>query len=120
MFTIKYEPQFKKDYKKFKHQYPELVKDFRNTLNQLIRNGKVVQYSQTDDSKRALCSQLKVGDVLQCGNKHSVIITALNDKTEKTIRYCGQTYSSHKTLDQFFKYAEENTPGQKLYRITYK
>ncbi len=41
MFTIKYEPQFKKDYKKFKHQHPELVKDFRNTLNQLIRNGKV-------------------------------------------------------------------------------
>ena len=94
------------------------VKEFREY--QGIRNGIVVQYSQTDDSKRALCSQLKVGDVLQCGNKHSVIITALNDKTEKTIRYCGQTYSSHKTLDQFFKYAEENTPGQKLYRITYK
>lgn len=41
MFTIKYEPQFKKDYKKFKQEHPELIKDFRNTLNQLITTGKV-------------------------------------------------------------------------------
>lgn len=41
MFTIRYEPQFKKDYKKFKHQHPELIKDFRNTLNQLMNTGKV-------------------------------------------------------------------------------
>lgn len=41
MFKIKYEPQFKKDYKRFRHKHPELVKDFRNTLNQLITTGKV-------------------------------------------------------------------------------
>lgn len=25
MFVIKYKPQFKKDYKKFKHEHPELL-----------------------------------------------------------------------------------------------
>lgn len=93
------------------------VKEFREY--QSLR-GTVVQYSQTADSKRALCSQLKVGDVLQCGNKHSVIITALNDRTENTIRWCGQSNSSHKTLKEFFDYAKMETPGQKIYRITYK
>ena len=43
MFIIKYEPQFKKDYKKFKYEHPELIKDFRNTVNQLIKTGKVEQ-----------------------------------------------------------------------------
>lgn len=41
MFAIKYEPQFKKDYKKFKHEHPELIRDFKNTVKQLIKNGKV-------------------------------------------------------------------------------
>lgn len=43
MFIIKYEPQFKKDYKRFKHEHPELIKDFENTVNQLIKTGKVGQ-----------------------------------------------------------------------------
>ena len=41
MYTIKYEPQFKKDYKKFKKEHPELIKDFKNTVIQLTQKGKV-------------------------------------------------------------------------------
>lgn len=41
MFKIKYEPQFKKDYKKFKKKHPELIKDFRETVDQLFQTGKV-------------------------------------------------------------------------------
>lgn len=94
------------------------VKEFREY--QGISNGKVIQYSQTPDSIRALCSQLKVGDVLQCGDKHSVIITNIYGRTKENILYCGQTNSSHKALTDFFDYAEKKTPGQKIYRITYK
>jgi len=41
MYAVKYEPQFKKDYKKFKKDHPELIKDFKNTVNQLVNKGKV-------------------------------------------------------------------------------
>ncbi len=95
-----------------------VVEAFRNYHKK--NKGTVIQYSQTADSLRALCNQLKVGDVLQNGNKHSIIITALNDKTEKTIRFCGQTNESHKKLEEFFAYAAETTPGQKINRITFK
>lgn len=40
MYTIKYEPQFKKDYKKFKKEHPELIKDFKNTVIQLTQKEK--------------------------------------------------------------------------------
>ena len=40
-YIIKYEPQFKRDYKVFKHEHSELIKEFKNTVNQLIETGKV-------------------------------------------------------------------------------
>lgn len=41
MYKLKPEPQFTKDYLRFKRQHPELVRDLMDVLEQLHQNGVV-------------------------------------------------------------------------------
>lgn len=44
MYKISYEPQFQKDYKRFKQSHPELVNDFRATVSQFIHLGAIDEH----------------------------------------------------------------------------
>lgn len=46
MYELRYEPKFKADYKRFAHEHPELVGEFRELVRELATDGKLSQAYQ--------------------------------------------------------------------------
>lgn len=70
-----------------------VVGDFRGYMGGK-RKADVFTYGQTDADWKALRKRVWIGDVVQCGNHHSIVIEYVNDKSFTEFRrWCKAHYS---------------------------
>lgn len=64
--------------------------------------------------------EVKRGDILQAGTKHSIIVSEVGYRNESTILYCGHSESRYnRDLYHFFRFANEHNCNV-IYRISFK
>lgn len=95
-----------------------VVKEFR--IYQNHHRGTAYEYNNTASGRQALINKLNIGDIVQVGDEHSVIITAIEDFTAGDVKYCGQSSSRcNEPLSTLFRFADQKECS-KLYLIKLK
>lgn len=115
----------KKKYSKYEFRnYYLLTKSWSNVQEFRVyhnyHEGTAYAYENSIIGKQQLLKDVKVGDVVQAGNKHSVIISQKSDNTSNGVKYCGQSSSRLNTsISVLFKFAD-NKNCKNFYRISFK
>jgi hypothetical protein len=94
------------------------VQEFRIYHNH--HEGTAYSYKNNASGRQQLLRDVKVGDVVQVGDKHSVIISQKFNSTINGVKYCGQSGSRLNTnIDVLFKFADDKNCNT-FYRIVFK
>lgn len=96
------------------------VEEFRRY--QSLHKGTTYKYNVNNkDDMEMLFQSLKVGDVVQVGDEHSVIITSVGkNRNEYDILYTGQsTNRKNRAIHYLINFAKENNCND-IYRIKFK
>ena len=94
------------------------VQEFRIYHNH--HEGTAYSYKNNASGRQQLLRDVKVGDVVQVGDKHSVIISQKFNSTINGVKYCGQSSSRLNTnIDVLFKFADDKNCNT-FYRIVFK
>lgn len=94
------------------------VKELR--LYHGYHEGTVYSYANNSAGRNKLMKEVKRGDILQAGTKHSIIVSEVGNRTLSTILYYGQSTSRHnEPLSTFVNFANNNSCNV-IYRISFK
>jgi hypothetical protein len=94
------------------------VEEFRTYQNH--HEGTAYQYKNDDAGRSKLLNDVKVGDVIQAGDKHSVIVSQIDSRTKNGVKYCAHSDSRlNREIKYLFDFANENN-CQYLYLIKFK
>lgn len=96
------------------------VGDFRDYMG-AKRRADVFTYRQTDADWEALRKRVWIGDVVQCGNHHSIVIEYVNKRTDKGIKYAGHSNNvNNKAFFEFRKWCKDYYSNEPIYLICFK
>ena len=94
------------------------VNEFR--LYHGYHEGTVYTYANTTAGRKKLMQDVKRGDILQAGTKHSIIVSEIGNRTKDTILYCGQSENRYnRKIHFFFSFADSHNCDN-IYRISFK
>lgn len=96
------------------------VDEFRRYMKNKKR-ANVYTYSQTDDDWDRLKKKLWIGDVVQCGDRHSIIIQEVNSRTDDGIRYAAHSINVlNKKFSNFKQWCNDYYKNEPIYLIQFK
>lgn len=96
------------------------VENFRNYMKN-SRKADVFTYSQTNADWKKLMQRAWIGDVVQCGNSHSILIEYVNSKDENGIKYAAHSKNANdREFSNFKRWCKSEHPNDNIYLISFK
>lgn len=96
------------------------VDEFRKYMKDK-RQADVYTYRQTNADWDKLMQKVWIGDVVQCGDEHSIIIQDVVTKDRSGIKYAAHSINAkNKSLSRFITWCQEDRPNDPIYVIHFK